>query len=257
MLKRLFRPKSDPAHRPAAIPTGERVYAVGDIHGRDDLLERLLDTIAHDDAARAPARTTLIFLGDLIDRGPDSARVIERLRHLAARRPDTRFLLGNHEEMLLGALDGEKSALKLFCRVGGRETMLSYGIDELEYERVDYVELAELLDRAIPVEHRAFLGTFEHLIEVGDYAFVHAGVNPAVSLADQRQSDLRWIRKPFLDHDRPLEKVIVHGHTVSDEPEFRAHRLGIDTGAFATGRLTAVGLEGADRWILTATDEAA
>ena len=103
MLKRLFRPRSDPAHRPAAIPTGERVYAVGDIHGRDDLLERLLDTIAHDDAARAPARTTLIFLGDLIDRGPDSARVIERLRHLAARRPDTRFLLGNHEEILVAS----------------------------------------------------------------------------------------------------------------------------------------------------------
>ena len=127
------------------------------------------------------AETTLIFLGDIVDRGPASAAVIDRLRGLAhARpdRPDVRFLLGNHEEIFLGALDGEPKALRLFCRIGGRETVLSYGMEAAEYERLDYEELVKRLEILVPDEHRDFLRKFEDMIVIGDYAFVHAGVRP-------------------------------------------------------------------------------
>ena len=198
---------------------------------------------------REAAQTTLVFVGDLVDRGPASAQVVERVRRLAETRL-VRCLLGNHEEILLGALNGDQSALKLFCRIGGRETALSYGIDEDEFERADYAELATALRRTVPTAHLRFLTAMEEKIEVGDYLFVHAGVRPDVALSDQRPADLRWIRTPFLDHDRALEMMVVHGHTIADEVEFRPHRIGIDTGAFQSGVLTSLGLQGAEQWIL-------
>ena len=109
--------------------------------------------------------------------------------------------------------------MRLFCRIGGRETALSYGITGEAYERLDYTELGSLLQSVVPVEHQSFLTAFEDLIEIGDYAFVHAGVHPGRPLSDQRTTDLRWIRDPFLDHVRPLEKIIVHGHTIADDVE--------------------------------------
>lgn len=241
------------ATAPATIvPPGERVYAIGDIHGCATLLHTLLDKIAADDAAREPSTTTLIFLGDLVDRGPASAAVIERLRLLASTQSCTRFLLGNHEEIFLGALDGEPKALRLFCRIGGRETIMSYGVDAAAYDRMDYEELQHALQRHVPTEHRDFLSTFEDMIVIGDYVFVHAGVRPGVELPHQRSSDLRWIRDPFLTHDRRMEKIVVHGHTISDELDVQPHRIGVDTGAYQTGRLTALGLEGASRWTVIA-----
>lgn len=249
MLGRFFKSAQRPIALPA-IPAGRRLYVVGDIHGRLDLLNQLLKQVDADSAGRGPMDTSLIFLGDLVDRGPESAGVIERLQALALERPDTHFLLGNHEEVFLAALDGDERALKLFCRIGGKETVLSYGVSEEDYERCDYATLAELLAKVVPQSHRAFLAGFEDMIIVGDYAFVHAGVRPDIALEDQRPSDLRWIRTTFLDHKQPLEKVIVHGHTISDEVEIRDHRIGIDTGAFASGRLTALGLEADRRWFL-------
>ncbi len=248
MLANLLKSRRTRTQPTGSIPPGQRVYAIGDIHGCDALLEQLLTAIAADEEARGPARTTLIFLGDLIDRGPASAAVVERLRQLAADRPDTRFLLGNHEEIFMGALDGEPKALRLFCRVGGRETAISYGIDAQAYDRMDYEEFSTALQRQVPAEHRAFLATFEDLIVIGDYVFVHAGVRPGVALDAQRSGDLRWIRDPFLDHGRPLEKIVVHGHTISDELDIQPHRIGVDTGAYSTGRLTALGLEGGASW---------
>lgn len=236
-----------------AVPPGERVYAVGDLHGCDDLLAKLLDQIAADDAARGPAKTTLIFLGDLVDRGPASAQVVERLRLLALERPDTRFLKGNHEEIFLGAVEGEPKALRLFCRIGGRETVVSYGLDPDRYDRLDYEEFAVELKRLVPPAHTEFLASFEDMIEIGDYLFVHAGIRPGVDLDQQRTSDLRWIRDPFLDHERPLAKMIVHGHTISPDVDMRAHRIGVDTGAYTTGQLTALGLQDATNWTLTAS----
>ena len=250
MLSRLLRFRTPAVPIASTVPRGERIYAIGDIHGRLDLLERLLEQIDRDDERRGPSRTQLVFLGDLIDRGPDSAGVIDRLRRLAAGDRQVRFLLGNHEEVLLSALDGNEHALRAFCRIGGRETALSYGVSQSDYERMDYDQLAARLLQLIPASHRAFVGSFEDLIVIGDYAFAHAGIHPATALSEQRTADLRWIRAPFLEHHAPLEKVIVHGHTVHDEVAWRPHRIGIDTGAHESGRLSALGLEGPDRWIL-------
>lgn len=249
MLAKLFRPRGRPSTAPT-IPPGQRVYAIGDIHGRADLLDSLIAMVEDDDRTRGAADTTILFLGDIVDRGPASSAVIDRLIALKHARPATRFLLGNHEEIFLGALDGEPKALRLFCRIGGRETVLSYGMAAREYESLDYEELVHRLGDLVPDAHRAFLTAFEDMITIGDYLFVHAGVRPGVSLDAQKRSDLRWIRDPFLDHRAPLDKMVVHGHTMSADVEFRPHRIGVDTGAYESGRLTALGLEGAETWVL-------
>lgn len=257
MLSRLFKRNSaTPAVLPAAsIPAGQRVYAVGDIHGRLDLLEELLALIAKDDAGRPPAETRLIFLGDLIDRGPESAGVVERLRGLALQRPSLGLLLGNHEEVFLAALREEKTeALRFFCRIGGRETILSYGISETDYNAMDYGELKEALQARVPESHVKFLEASDDMIEIGSYLFVHAGIRPNVALEEQRPRDLRWIREPFLDHTAPHSHIVVHGHTITPDVEDRGNRIGIDTGAYASGMLTAIGMEGSTRWFLQTSD---
>lgn len=250
MLKKLFGARSASRPVPHAISPGQRVYAIGDIHGRCDLLDRLLAQIDADDAARPAAETILIFLGDLVDRGADSAGVVERLRLLAAERPSTRFLTGNHEELFLSALACDEKALRLFCRVGGRETAISYGMTPEEYEGYDYDEFGRRLIELVPDDHRTFLASFEDMGVIGDYAFVHAGIRPDVPLADQSPTDLRWIRSTFLDHRQPFEKMIVHGHTIVDQVDMRSNRIGIDTGAYTSDRLTALGLDGNERWTL-------
>lgn len=249
MMKRLL-PSRDDAPGRAAVPDGRRVYAVGDVHGRLDLLDRLLARIAADDAARGRADTTLIFLGDLIDRGPDSAGVVERLRRLRGADGRMRFLLGNHEEVFLRAIAGDAGAARTFGAIGGRATALSYGMTAVEFDGLGEAELSARLQALVPASHRDFLSSFEDLIVIGDYAFAHAGVRPGVPLNAQRPEDLRWIREPFLAHRGALEKIIVHGHTIRAEIDAPDHRIGIDTGGFATGRLSALGLEGAERWVL-------
>jgi serine/threonine protein phosphatase 1 len=250
MLSKFLRSSRSAKAAVFATAPGTRVYAIGDVHGCLSELDRLLAQIEADDAARTPADTSLIFLGDLVDRGPDSAGVVARLIELSARRAGTRFLMGNHEEVLLLALDGDVEALRLFCRVGGRETLMSYGLTREEYDRLDYAELIDRLPELIPAAHRAFLAGFEDLVESGDYAFVHAGIRPEVPLAEQVPADLRWIRRTFLDHRKPHPKMIVHGHTITDEVDRQPNRIGIDTGAYASGKLTALGLEGSAEWVL-------
>ena len=235
---------------PSSVPIGTRVYAIGDIHGRLDLLDALLELVAADEAARCAADTRLIFLGDLVDRGPDSRGVVERLMALAARRP-VRFLLGNHEEVFLRALDGDIKALRFLTRIGGRETLLSYGISEEDYRALDFKQLLTLAQARVPEKHRAFLRSFEKWIELGDYLFVHAGIRPGVELDEQKQSDLCWIRDDFLSHREGFGKMVIHGHSITEDIDEQPNRIGIDTGAFASGRLTAIGLEGADRWFLS------
>ncbi len=251
MLKKLFRSPRAVA-MPAPAPAGHtRIYAIGDIHGCRAELDGLLALIDADDAARGGSvETVLIFLGDLVDRGPDSAGVVERLLTLSRERPGTRFLKGNHEELFLHALSGAKDALRMFCRVGGKETVLSYGIGRGEYDSLDYPQLAERMAALVPPAHRAFLEGFEDLIVSGDYAFVHAGIRPDVALEDQRDSDLRWIRESFLEHRGTHPKMIVHGHTITPDVDRQANRIGIDTGAYASGRLTALGIEGQETWTL-------
>jgi len=251
MVFRFLKNKKSPILTSWAVPPDNRLYAIGDIHGRLDLLEQLLAMIDRDDAGRLPMETTLVFLGDLVDRGPNSAGVVECLRLLAHAKPGTRFLSGNHEEVFLRAVnDPGLEALKFFCRIGGRETILSYGISEANYNAMDYEELKATLTARVPQSHVTFLESFEDKIEIGDYLFVHAGIRPGVALDDQRPRDLRWIREPFLDYATQHERMIVHGHTITADIDEHSNRIGIDTGAYASGRLTALGMEGTSRWVL-------
>jgi serine/threonine protein phosphatase 1 len=254
MIGQLFRRRSAAPKLAGRVPAGQRIYAIGDIHGRLDLLNSLLEMIRADDASRGAAQAQIIFLGDLIDRGPDSARVVDRVIEMSQGSWNCQFLLGNHEEVFLKAMAGDLKALAFFARIGGRETIFSYGISEEEYRDADYPELHALLMQRVPQAHIAFLQGFEDLIIVGDFAFVHAGIRPGRALAEQHASDLRWIRREFLEHASEFEKIIVHGHTITDEVEVRPNRIGLDTGAYASGKLTAMGFEGGERWVLdTAT----
>jgi serine/threonine protein phosphatase 1 len=250
-LRSLFRAaESAPV---AVLPEGTRAYALGDIHGRADLFAALIAAVEADDAARGGAATTVILLGDLVDRGPDSAGVIRLARDWQARRA-VRILMGNHEEMFLEAMENDE-VLRHFLRYGGRETLLSYPIDPDAYTRAELAETRALALAAVPEEDLAFIRTFEDSITLGDYLFVHAGIRPGVPLEDQRQSDLRWIRETFLTHGESFGPVVVHGHTIFAEPEVRHNRIGIDTGAYTSGRLTALGLEGSARWTIEARQE--
>lgn len=249
MFKSLFR-KVVASAPPPRVPDDVRVYAIGDIHGRLDLFDALIAQIADDHAARSEKRPILVLLGDLIDRGPDSAQVIERAMALAAMPDEMHVLAGNHEELLLLALDGDAEATRLFCRVGGRETLQSYGVAPDVYERCEFDDITAMIRDHIPPEHIAFLRDMEDVVEIGDYAFVHAGIRPGVPLAEQKRAHLRWIRGEFLEHKGAHPRFIIHGHTITDAVDERPNRIGIDTGAYASGRLTAIGLEGAERWFI-------
>ena len=250
-LKQIFARNGDTAQ--PAIPPGQRVYAVGDIHGRRDLFEALVAAIDADDASAAPAETTVILLGDLVDRGPDSAAVVARAREWQRQRK-VRILQGNHEEMFLSSFE-KTETLRHFLRFGGKETVLSYGVDPEAYRLASIEQVQEMMHQAIPAEERAFLAGFEDLIAIGDYVFVHAGILPELPFEQQKTRDLRWIREPFLSHAAPHGAVIVHGHTISDEPQDRGNRIGIDTGAYMSGRLTALVLEGTSRRYIEAVDD--
>ena len=231
-------------------PTGRRAYAVGDVHGRLDLLDELLWRIESDDAARPSARVTIVFLGDLIDRGPESAQVVERLRRYRPAFAKTVFLMGNHEEVLLRILSGETGLLADWLRFGGADCARSYGIDPKEIEAHGAASAVKLLRQAIPKEHAKFLESFVDTASFGKYLFVHAGIRPGIPLSHQQPQDLRWIRLPFLDDETDHGCVVVHGHTITEAVDERENRIGLDTGAYRTGVLTALGVEANERWLL-------
>lgn len=243
-----------PAGGGHAIPEGQRVYAIGDIHGRDDLFAQMIDMIRADNAKRDPARVTLILLGDLVDRGPHSAGVVNRAMRLKDEFPDTRLLIGNHEECFLSALTGDVRRLRYFMRIGGDATIRSYWRDDASLAEASFEEVAARLPTLVPTEHVDFLGSGEDVIEIGDYAFVHAGVRPGVPIEKQELSDLRWIRDEFLDDLGDHGKMIVHGHSITSEPDEQANRIGIDVGAFRSGTLAAIGLERDRRWFILARE---
>lgn len=229
---------------------GHRAYVIGDIHGRLDLLEELLTRIERDLHRRRSRKTLLVFVGDLIDRGPQSAEVIERLR--TYRRPGVRplFLLGNHEEVLLRILDGDKSLISSWLKFGGRECLESYGVARSTLLSASAAELVEKIQQAISRNHVDFLRTFIDSCRFGDYLFVHAGIRPGVEIDQQRQTDLRWIREPFLLDETDHGFIVVHGHTITSRVDERPNRIAIDTGAYRTGVLTAIAIEGMERWYL-------
>jgi serine/threonine protein phosphatase 1 len=227
-----------------------RAYAIGDIHGRDDLFADLLRIIADDDQGRPRKPLHLILLGDLVDRGPQSAQVVERAMALAASGGHVHLIKGNHEEVFVAAARGDAQAARFFCRIGGGETLASYGLEPAECIAMGDAERADWMLRNIPRSHVDFLDDFQDSLILGDYLFVHAGIRPGVAIEAQSPADLRWIRAEFLDHAGDHGVMVVHGHSITDAPDLRANRIGIDTGASYSGRLTAIGLEGAAKWIL-------
>lgn len=245
----------------ASIPPGMRVYAIGDIHGRLDLLKEMLRMIERDNEARPPAQTQLVFLGDYVDRGPDSKNVIDRLLDSVPGGFETVFLQGNHEEiMLYVALHGlhDPQVFDMWISCGGCMTMASYGVDvELLFSAlssgltdVKRERVVEQFASVLPDQHLRFLSELKIFHAVGDYFFVHAGVRPEVPLDEQAPEDCLWIRNTFLHHKEDFGKIIVHGHTPQAEPDIKSNRIGIDTGAFRSDRLTALCLEGESRRFL-------
>lgn len=243
MLRRFF----SRAPEPPSVPDGVRVYAVGDIHGRADLLEKTIEMIDRDSQDIDGTQRKVVFLGDYVDRGPASADVLDILIALRSIWPDIRTLSGNHEELFLLTLAGNDRAIHQFSMIGGRETALSYGIDPDRYEQCSWEELQGLLISSVPPSHVDFLSKLELTVTIGDYLFVHAGVRPHVALEDQQPGDLRWIRDSFLRSNADFTKVVVHGHSISPAADFRRNRIGIDTGAYRTGRLTTLVLEGTEQ----------
>jgi serine/threonine protein phosphatase 1 len=243
--------KSAPRNnREPAGAKGYRAYVIGDVHGRLDLLEQLLAKI-HSELQRRPAdKTLLVFVGDLIDRGPASAHVLERLRTYRREGIHTVFLLGNHEEVLLRILAGDASLITKWRWFGGTECLQSYGVDAEQLGHLSEKDALVIVRSAIPKKHVEFLESFVDSCRFGDYLFVHAGIRPGVGIEQQSQSDLRWIREPFLLDDSDHGFVVVHGHTINSEVEERPNRIGIDTGAYRTGVLTALGIEDNDRWLI-------
>jgi serine/threonine protein phosphatase 1 len=252
MLARLFRTAAvEPSV--AAVPRGTRVYAIGDVHGRLDLLKDLHQQI-RDHAREYPIdRRVVVHIGDYIDRGYQSRQTIDYLLGSPLPGFDMVHLLGNHEHTLLEFLDDITVGLG-WLRYGGRETLFSYDIEcdhELSGDEGSLLRIQGELRRKLPERHRAFFSGLKLTHQEGDYLFVHAGVRPGVPLERQAADDLLWIRDEFLNSTADHGKVIVHGHSISEQPVLRANRVGIDTGAFATGRLTCLVLEGNQRSFLS------
>jgi serine/threonine protein phosphatase 1 len=233
------------------LDDGLRVYAIGDVHGRLDLLERMHGLIAAELVAWPVRRAVVVHLGDYVDRGPQSAGVVERLLDLSIGDAELVCLKGNHEDCLLQFLDGDDGA-ETFMHYGGLETMASYGVDASELlERGDFHRLAVAFAAHLPVRHRNFFEMLPLRHAIGGYFFCHAGVRPGVALAQQTDHDLIWIREPFLGSAADHGKIVVHGHTPVDTIESLPNRINVDTGAVFTGRLSAVVLEGDGRRFLS------
>lgn len=224
-------------------PAGYRAYAVGDIHGRLDLLEALLRKIEVDISASAPKKNLIVFLGDLIDRGPNSAQVIEFLCAYKPRNCEVAFLRGNHEEVFVRVMDGDLDLLERWLQFGGSECLASYGLSPSSVGTMRRSQVLRRAQEVIPAKHISFIRSFGDTVTLGDYLFVHAGIKPGVGLEKQESQDLRWIRKPFLEHKGRHFAFVVHGHTISEKIDVRTNRIGIDTGAYRTGVLSALKLE--------------
>ncbi len=233
------------------VPDNARVYAVGDIHGRADLLGRLHDLIRADASPFHHRRLVMVYLGDYIDRGPSSREVLDIL--LAPSLPgfETIHLKGNHEDLALGFLDDAQTGLD-WTLVGGDATLMSYGAADGRRLRgsVDFATIQEKFHGRLPPAHLEFLRNLGSFHVEGDYLFVHAGVRPGRPMEDQDKMDLIWIRGDFLQSTVDHGRMVVHGHSITHEPEIRPNRIGIDTGAYATGRLTCLVLDGDKRSFL-------
>ncbi|WP_041864773.1 metallophosphoesterase family protein [Sphingomonas sp. MM-1] len=235
---------------PTALPAGQRVCAIGDIHGCLDMFGHLLERIDEDLAMRGGGATEVVILGDFIDRGPDSAALVELLRAFDADSGVT-VLMGNHEAMAVDALRGGDEAMALWLGNGGGETLESWDVPPAVLDAGDVEAIAAAARDIVPDDAIAWLEALPHYKIVGDYLFVHAGVRPGVPIADQDPRDLLWIRDEFLDSKADHGHFVIHGHSATEQVQERRNRIGIDTGAYWTGRLTALCLEGTDRWLIS------
>ena len=231
--------------RPAArLPDGIRIYAIGDIHGRADLLEALLRQIDADCTLYPSSRPIVVFLGDYIDRGPASRQVLDLLLG-CQRTKEAVFLRGNHDNFVRRFLSSP-AVLDEWRLYGGLETLVSYGLKPSINPGVpEQRQLAKELEKSTPERHLEFLDSLNLSFNCGDFLFVHAGIRPGVPIRKQKEEDLLWIREEFLSCEQRFEKFVVHGHTPVRAPDIRSNRINIDTGAFATGRLTCIVIEGA------------
>jgi len=225
------------------VPEGIRLYAIGDVHGRADLLDQVFRRIDASLAASARSRTIQILLGDYVDRGPASRAVIDALI-ARGREHELVCLKGNHESLLLEFLQNP-AVLASWRVLGGLETLVSYGLTPTpSLDATTVLELASEFDHALPASHRQFLSSLQLSFTCGDFFFTHAGVRPGVPLEQQKEVDLLGIREDFLSYRHSFTKIVVHGHTPVLQPDVRPNRINIDTGAYATGRLTCLMIEG-------------
>jgi serine/threonine protein phosphatase 1 len=251
-LKRAPRIEAGEMQVTSEIPDGQRVYAVGDIHGCAALLDRMHALIRNDLAAHPVAEPGIVYLGDYCDRGPDSAGVYQRLMTPALDLPPSVVLKGNHEEMFEQFI-ANPDMFPSWRELGGLETLASYGVNpKLLLMKREFGAAREALLQRMPEAQRAFIDSLATSFMWGPYYFCHAGVRPGVPLARQVPADLLWIRSEFLNSRADHGARVIHGHTPCDEPEVRPNRINIDTGAYATGRLTAVVLDSSGiRWLQT------
>lgn len=247
------RKKTDPLSEPGSIPDGTRIYAIGDIHGRADLLKALHENIISDaTTAHSGTKMIVVYLGDYIDRGMESRQVLDTLITSPLVGFEHVYIKGNHEDALLTFLADDAIGPD-WLAIGGDACLYSYKVSPQNglSARKKFKYLQERLKDALPDDHLAFLSSLRLSYEAGGYFFVHAGIMPDRPLSKQIPSDLMWIRGEFTNDDRDYGKIIVHGHTITDKPDIRSNRIGIDTGAYATGTLTCLVLEGKEKRFLT------
>ena len=232
------------------VPEGNRLYVIGDIHGRIDLLQQIHNKIQQD-AANYPGSKHLIYLGDYIDRGDHSQEVIDLLLGQPLPGFDTTYLRGNHEQSMLDFLQAVEVGRSWFSH-GGLATLVSYKVKykKIPTRKQDFEEIQNSLKARVPRDHISFLEETEFSHTAGDYYFVHAGIKPKVALKYQLPEDQLWIREDFVSYTKPHEKIVVHGHTITDEPDLQTNRIGLDTGAYITGKLTCLVLEHSTQRIL-------
>ena len=223
------------------IRDGLRIYAIGDIHGCVKELRSLLALIDKDLKRNTVEAYRLIFLGDYVDRGPKNKDVIRELIKLDKSERDTVFLRGNHDEKFANFLSDPLDTGESFMRWGGATTIKDYGVSFRKGE--GYRSISSKLEKKVPNTHQQFIARLEYYHVEGDYFFAHAGVNPLVDLEAQEPYDLMWIRAPFMQHEEPYDKVIVHGHTPVEKPDIKLNRIAVDTRCYQTGKLTALVLE--------------
>lgn len=245
--------KLGPRRERGFTPKETRIYAIGDIHGRADLLHELHRKILDDADSKRFYRKIVVYLGDFIDRGDDSKEVIDTLisEPLADAGFEAKCLMGNHERSLLNFLEDTKAGPN-WILYGGGATLLSYGVGFSQSSGMHdrWTLIQDRLRDGIPEAHLAFLKSLEPGHIEGGYLFVHAGIKPGVALEKQELMDMLWIRDDFLKSNTDHGFCVVHGHTVSDAPEFQANRIGIDTGAYSSGKLTCLVLDGQARRVI-------